>query len=270
MIIDKAIAFLTNHFDEHWPEIIIEDVRIGLYLTAVRLSDGSAGVATTLHGNDKICKKENRRYGDFSPLQIRGRKMSEMFAEKPGNHIMESLRLATLNALSAGRLRHGKHILHRNTDPIDLLDLEGSKNIVIVGAFQSYIRKILHTSNTLAVVELERDALTSEQQHLFVPAKDAHMVIPAADIVMLTGMTLVNNTLDALLELITEKQQVVVTGPSSSIVPDVLFANKVNIIGATLITDGDKLMELVSEAGAGYHLFRYCAEKVSIVKSTPV
>lgn len=269
MIIDKAITFLISHFGDQWHDIIIEDARIGLYLTAVRLSDGSAGVATTLHDTEKVCKKENRRFGEFSPLHIKGQKVADMFAATQGNHLMESLRLATLNALSSGRLRNGNHSLHRNTDPIDLLDLDGNKHILIVGAFQSYIRKVLQTRNRLKVVELDRDALTSGQQHLFVPAKDAHLVIPQADIVMLTGMTLVNNTLDALLELITDNQQVVVTGPSSSIVPDVLFASKVNIIGATMITDADILMELVSEAGAGYHLFRYCAEKVSIVKATP-
>lgn len=267
MIIDKAIAYLTTHLGNQWHDISIDDVSIGLYLTAVRLSDGSAGVATTIHDRQKICKKENRRYGEFSPLQIKGRKVADMFAEKQGNHIMESLRLATLNALSAGRLRSGSHILHRHTDPIDLLDLEGSKNIVIVGAFQTYIRKIMSTRNTLHVLELEKEALTPEQQHLYVPAADARMVIPAADIVILTGMTLVNNTLDGLLELITDRQQVVVTGPSSSIVPDVLFANKVDIIGATLITDAVRLLDLASEAGAGYHLFHYCADKVSIVKA---
>ncbi len=268
MIIDETIDFLKSQIGNLWAEISFVDVRIGLYLTAVRLSDGSTGVATTIHGSDAICKKENRRYGDFSPLHIKGRKVADMFAQTKGNQIMESLRLATLNALSSGRLRHSNHTLYKNTDPIDLLDLDGSKHIVIVGAFQSYIRNILQTDNTLKVVELNREALTAEQQHLFVPVMDTHFVIPQADIVILTGMTLVNNTLDGLLELITEKQQVVVTGPSSSIVPDVLFANKVNIIGATLINDGDKLMELVSEAGAGYHLFRYCAEKVSIVKAT--
>ncbi len=267
MILDKTIHFLKSQLGDQWNEISFADVRIGLYLTAVHLSDGTAGVATTIHDTNKICRKENRRYGEFSPLQIKGRKVADMFAENNGNHITESLRLATLNALSSGWIKNSKHQLHRHTDPVDLLDISGSKNIVIVGAFQSYIRKILGTENTLHVLELEKEALTPEQQHLYVPAADAQQVIPAADMVVITGMTLVNNTIDGLLDLITDRQQVVVTGPSSSIVPDVLFAHKVDIIGATLVTDADKLLDLVSEAGAGYHLFHYCAEKVSIVKA---
>ncbi len=266
MIIDRTIDFLKSQLGDKWNEISFADIRIGLYLTAVKLSDGSAGVATTIHDTEKICKRENRRYGEFSPLQIKGRKVADMFAESNGNHIMESLRLATLNALSSGWISGSNHKLHRHTDPIDLLDLNGRKNIVIVGAFQSYIRKILGTQHTLHVLELEKEALTPEQQHLYVPAADAQQLIPAADMVIMTGMTLVNNTMDGLLDLITDRQQVVVTGPSSSIVPDVLFAHKVDIIGATLVTDAGKLLDLVSEAGAGYHLFHYCADKVSIVK----
>lgn len=267
MILDRTIHFLKSQLGDKWNEISFADVSIGLYLTAVRLSDGSAGVATTIHDTEKICRKENRRFGEFSPLQIQRRKVADMFAETKSNHIMESLRLATLNALSSGWISSSNHKLYRHTDPIDLLDLNGRRNIVIVGAFQSYIRKIMSTRNTLHVLELEKEALAPEQQHLYVPAADAHLVIPKADIVILTGMTLVNNTMDGLLELITDRQQVVVTGPSSSIVPDVLFAHKVDIIGATLVTDAGKLLDLASEAGAGYHLFHYCADKVSIVKA---
>ena len=250
-----------------WPGISIADLRIGLYLTAVKLSDGSAGVATTLENPVKHCKKENRRFGAFSPMHIRGQKVADLFAHSDHNPVFDSLRMATLNALSSQWIANGSHPLHLDTDPIDLLDLSGSKHIVVVGAFQSYIRKILPTKNKLAVVELRRDALTHDQQHLFVPAADAQQVVPGADVVILTGMTLVNNTFDKLLELITEGQEVIVTGPSSSILPDVLFAKGVTAIGATLITDADKLLELAGQAGAGYHLFHYCARKVTIKRS---
>lgn len=267
MIIDQALKNISGRLGKKWPDMLIADLRIGLYLTAVKLSDGSAGVATTLENPVKHCKKENRRFGDFSPMHIKGQKVADLFAHADHNPVSDSLRLATLNALSSQWITNGNHRLHFDTDPIDLLDLSGSKHIVVVGAFQSYIRKILPTKNKLTVVELRRDALTHDQQHLFVPAADAHRVVPGADVVILTGMTLVNNTLDKLLELVTEGQEVVVTGPSSSILPEVLFANGVSTIGATLITDADKLLELAGQAGAGYHLFHYCARKVTIKKA---
>ncbi len=247
--------------------MLIADLRIGLYLTAVKLSDGSAGVATTLENPVRHCKKEDRRFGHFSPMHIKGQKVADLFSNPNSNPVSDSLRMATLNALSSHWITNGKHQLQFDTDPIDLLDLDDSRHIVLIGAFQSYIRKILPTKNNLAVVELRKEALTAEQQHLFVPAADAHLVVPKADVVILTGMTLVNKTLDKLLELVTKGQEVIVTGPSSSILPDVLFANGVTTIGATMITDADKLLELAGQAGAGYHLFHYCARKVTIKKA---
>ena len=60
--------------------------------------------------------------------------------------------------------------------------------------------------------------------------------------------------------------QVIVTGPSVSIIPDILFENKVSIIGASIITKPEMLFDIVSDGGTGFHLFEYCARKICILK----
>ncbi len=264
MIIDKAISFLRNAKDSNWDQVVFEDVCIGTYLTAVKLSDGSAGVATTIQGKVKSCRKDQRRFGPFSPGKIKGSRVSDFFELQNDDPIMESLRMATLNALSSGWTLQGGYKIHRNTDPIEILPLDKRNRIVLVGAFQSYIRKIRETQNELLVLELQESALFEDQKHLFVPAEEAKQILPDADIVIMTGMTMVNHTFEGLLEHLSEKQTVVVTGPSSNIAPQVLFEHKVSMIGATMITDADRLLQLAGEAGAGYHLFHYCAEKITV------
>jgi uncharacterized protein (DUF4213/DUF364 family) len=49
-------------------------------------------------------------------------------------------------------------------------------------------------------------------------------------------------------------------------IPDVLFENNVDIIGSIRITKPEMLMKLISQASAGFHLFRYCAEKICVLK----
>lgn len=244
--------------------MVFEDVCIGSYLTAVKLSDGSAGVATTIQGPMKSCRKDQRRFGPFSPGRIRGSKVANLFDGPNDESIIESLKMATLNALSSRWIFRGGFKIHRNTDPFEVLPMDKKNKIVLVGAFQSYIRKIKETQNELIVLELQENALFEDQKHLFVPAEEAKRVLPQADIVIMTGMTMVNHTFEGLLEHLSEKQTVVVTGPSSNIVPQVLFEHNVSMIGATLITDADRLLQLAGEAGAGYHLFHYCAEKITI------
>ena len=98
------------------------------------------------------------------------------------------------------------------------------------------------------------------------PASGFREIIPKSDIVIITGQTLVNNTLDGLLSVIRKDSTVLVTGPSGSMLPDVLFEKGVRIIGATRVTKPELVFEVVGQAGLAYHMFEYCAQKISILK----
>jgi uncharacterized protein (DUF4213/DUF364 family) len=267
MIIDQTYKLLKEKYKNKLENLIISDVRIGLFLTAVRLSDNSYGTSATFSDDYPHCSKINRDFGDFTPLKIRGKKVSDLFETLKGSNTILTLRIAVLNAISSGIISSGDYKILENCDPVELLDLHSQKTITIVGAFHSYIRKISETKNKLYVLELNRNALADDQKQFFIPANEYKNVVPDSDIVIITGLTLVNQTIDGLLSAISNKSLVVVTGPSSSIIPDILFANKVNIIGASRITKPDILFDIVSETGTGYHLFEYCAQKISILKT---
>ena len=266
MIIDQTYNLLRTRYKEKTENLFIKDVRIGLFLTAVRLSDGNVGVASTLTDSHPVCTKENRDYGDFTPSKIIGQPVTKLFEASKETGIILTLKIAVLTAISYDLISSGNYMVIDNCDPIDLIDLSSDKTIVIVGAFHSYIRKISGTKNRLHVLELNENALYQDQKQFFVPAEEYLKVLPDADVVIITGLTLVNNTIDNLLSSIPGTARVIVTGPSSSIIPDILFANKVEIIGATRITKPDILFEIAGQAAAGYHLFRYCAQKICILK----
>jgi uncharacterized protein len=267
MIIEKTYNILKNRFGKKMENLTIADVRIGLFLTAVRLSDNNFGAASSLPDSTHYCLKSARDFGDFSPLKIKGQKVSRLFEAYKDSNIILTLKTAVLNAISSGVLTSGNYNIRENVDPIELLNLEShKKTITIIGAFQSYIKKISETRNKLYVLELNEDALAPEQKQFYVPAKEYKKVLPDSDIVIITGSTLVNKTIDDLLSVISSKTIVAVTGPSGSIIPDILFENGVSIIGATRITKPELLFDIVSEAGAGYHLFEYCAQKICILK----
>ena len=267
MIIEQTYDFLKTTHKQNIENLTITDVRIGLFLTAVRLSDDSYGVASTLSDSHPFCTKENRDYGDFTPSKIKGQKVCDLFESPKESDIILTLKIAVLNAISSKLISSGSYKILNNCDPVDLVDLSQQRTITMVGAFHSYIRKISVTDNRLFVLELNEDALNQDQKQYYVPANDYKKVFPESDIVIITGLTLVNNTIDNLLSAIPQKAKVIVTGPSSSIIPDILFENKVGIIGATLITKPGVLFDIVSEGAAGFHLFKYCAEKICILKN---
>ena len=247
-------------------QLKISDVRIGKFLTAVRLSDGTTGTSASVEDELPFCAKSSRDFGDFSPLRIKGQNVRHLLESKKEINMLLSLKMAVINAVSSNIISSAGYRIIEDRDPIEFIDLTSGKRITIVGAFHSYIRKISGTDNRLSVLEIKRHVLPHEYRKFFVPAEEFRTILPVSDIVIITGQTLVNGTIDGLLEAITPGTQVIVTGPSSSILPDILFENKVSIIGAVRITDPDMLFEVVSQGGTGYHLFEYCARKICILK----
>ncbi|HLN55552.1 MAG TPA: DUF364 domain-containing protein [Bacteroidales bacterium] len=265
MIIERTYELLNTKYRKEFGDLLIDDVRVGLFLTAVRLSDGSVGAASSLEDDHPFCSKADRDFGEFTPMKIKGRSMRQLFETKKDTRLISSLRIASLNAISSGLISSGKFKIVEDSDPFDLLDLQG-KTITVVGAFQSYISKISGRENTLHVLELNENAFRPDQKKYYVPASEYKTVIPASDIVIITGQTLVNNTIDGLLSVIRKGSEVVVTGPSGSMLPDVLFEQGVSIIGATRVTRPELVFELVGQAGLAYHMFEYCAQKICILK----
>lgn len=265
MVINDTYDFIKAKFNSHLENIRIEKAVFGAHLSAVKLTDGSYGVAGTLSDNQYHCRKQDRDFGDFTPTKITGQSVASLFETDKSSGLIDTLRIAVLNAISSAIIAKGNYKIIENTDPFDLLDLSQKKTITIVGAFQSYIQRISESNHQLIVLELNKDALSSEYQKYYVPAGDYTKVVPGSDVVIITGLTLVNGTIDGLLSAVSPDTKVIVTGPSGSIVPDILFRNKVNIIGATRISNPDLLFPVVCESGTGFHLFRYCAQKICIV-----
>lgn len=265
MIIDQTCRLLTEKYRDHTEQLTISDVVIGIHLTAVRLSDNSIGTSSNITEDHSFCSKKNRDFGDFTPLKIIDRKVTDILRANRDSRIFSSLKTAVINAVSSGLLSSGNYTIIEDCDPVQLIDLNPGKTITIVGAFQSYIQKISGTGARLFVLELNENALSDDQKRFFVPADQFSGVFSQSDIVIITGQTLVNRSIDELLDAVPKGAQVIVTGPSAGIFPDILFGKKVNIIGTTRITNPDLLFEVVGQGGAAYHLFEYCARKICIL-----
>ncbi len=266
MIVERTYELLGTLYGRDLGALYIDDVRIGMYLTAVKLSDGCVGTASSLGDDHPFCTKANRDYGDFTPFKIKGRSVKQLFESCKESNLIASLRIASLNAVSAGIISSGSFRVVEDKDPVDLLEPVKGKIITIVGAFQSYIKKMSQTPNRLHVLELNENAFQPEHKKYFIHASDYKRILSTSDIVIITGQTLVNNTIDDLLAEIKQESVVIVTGPSGSMLPDALFEKGVSIIGATRLTNPDMAFEVVGQGGMAYHMFEYCARKICILK----
>ncbi|MEA2041870.1 MAG: DUF364 domain-containing protein [Bacteroidota bacterium] len=265
MFNSEVIKIAESKFNLNLSEIIIEEVQIGVFLTAVKLSIGGLGLALSDVNNQPYLYRDERRFDAFSPGQVKGRNLNELFLNRSNSGVLASLRISAINALSEFMISRSNFRISRRTDPLDLIALSKDKIFTVVGAFSSYIRKIQAASCKLNILELDKNAIRPESRQYFVHAYKSPEVLAASDVVIITGSTLVNNTLEKLLQKINRNTTVVVTGPSAGIYPEILFRRNVNLIGSTRINDEKQVMQVVREGGTGFHLFKYGAEKITYI-----
>jgi len=269
MIISETYKVIQSKYGERLNTVIIEKLVAGIYLTAVKLSSGYSGLASNDSNSPDSCTlNRDRGFGDFTPGNFKERKVADLFAIPEPTCFVKTLQLAVMNALSAELLEKSNYSIIENLDPMELVDLTEKKQVCVVGAFLSYIKKIAESNSVLKIIELNENAVPEEYRKYYVPPELSEEVISKSDIVIITGASLANNTLDNLLNIIPVKAKVILVGPTSSLLPDVLFTKGVDIIGATRITDSDKMLELVAEGAAGFHLFKSCATKICIINES--
>jgi len=264
VIIQETLQCLRDSHGEVLAAERIERLVVGVFFTAVQLAGGSCGVARSdLTGLD-CSASHGRNLGEFAPGRLTGKPILDVLGHPADRLLFDSVKMAILNAVSAGVTARAAYPIEVGRDPIEWIDSSPGQRVVLVGAFPAYMDRLAEQPCTLQVLELDEAAFPARHRHRYVPAAQAGEVLPRADSVILTGSTLVNHTLHDLLPLIPPAAFTALVGPSSGLLPEVLFRHGIDLIGTIRILDPDTLFRVVGEGGAGYHLFRTCAEKICI------
>lgn len=145
-----------------------------------------------------------------------------------------------------------------------MIDIPENALVVVIGALAPYLRRFKKWKQPFIVLELDPATLKEDELPYFRPASEAPEVIPQADVLIATGTTLINDTIHSLLSYCKEDAQVVIVGPTSSMLPIPFFKRGVNVIGGVMVTKPDELLDMISEGGSGYHFFGKSAEKIVI------
>jgi uncharacterized protein (DUF4213/DUF364 family) len=213
-VLDDLLALLPAE------EIALRDVRVGPFWTVVWTERG-AGLASTQrdahtpHGHRLI-----RWAGDL--IDHGACELAGLLRSKSP---MESgLGMAALNALLD--VDEGS-LTDRNASE-EIIQRGQGKRVVIVGHFP-FIPKVRRSVGHLDVLELDPgpDEL---------PPEAAAAVIPEADVVAVTGTSLVNKTFDKLIQHCRPDAFVLVLGPTTPLSP-VLFDYGVDLIAGTQVID---------------------------------
>jgi Uncharacterized conserved protein len=271
-ILEETIFEIKEKMGKELESIYVERVVFGLFFTGVKLSNGEGGLSYTplkaLSGA-VCCPSQAAAMPNSDKLQ--GKNVS-YFLERMKNDtaLNKTLGIATINALASTCYKKGllDYKVDINRDPFDNLDIKENSKTVVVGALVPYFKYLIKENKDFTILELDKTTLKGEELNHFVqsPSKEADEKVRDADYLVVTGTTLINDTIDHLLSLAKDDCETVVVGPTVSMMPQAMFNRGVNHVGGVLVTDVDKVLDVIAEAGSGYHFFGKYAEKISISK----
>jgi uncharacterized protein (DUF4213/DUF364 family) len=214
----------------------VKEVRIGLHWTAVVVETAGetlCGLASTLYG-----AHDHRRTPDVPQAgELENTSANELARWVLGPApVMASLGLAAINALLP---RQPQLWSDENASEI-IARFGAGKRVVMVGRFP-FAAEILPRLGELLI--LEQDPGPDD-----LPAEAAPQVLPGADVVAITGMTISNHTLESLLSLCNPQAKVVLLGPSTPL-SLVFFEHGVDVVSGAVVTAIQPVLRLVSQGG---------------------
>ncbi len=241
---EKIIQTLQESGKDDW----VKEVRIGLGYTAVQLESGRTGVAFTfrqdLPGGCSV-------FNGLRPLA--GRKAGDLLPLLDSNEKIEAaVGLATVNALS-----NYQPCGAQEGDILKILDIHPKDTVGMVGFFGPLIPELKKKVHHLHIFE------KVEQPGPILPEEAAYELLPQCQVALITSTTLINNTLDALLEVSRSCREVVLLGASTPFLPEVFQETPVTVLSGIEVLNNQGILQIVSEGG-GMQFFKKNIKKINL------
>lgn len=277
-ILQETLDILRAELGPEIETFRIERAVVGLFFTGVKLTTGQAGSCATPIKDipEAVCCPSSAMSMPF-PGKLSGRpalRTAEEAISQTG--IRRALGIAALNALAqvvADRRQQAglplDYDLIEGVDAFDVAEVQPHETAVVVGAFVPFLRALRGLGARHWVLEKDPSTLKPVEMAHFRPAEDFPEIVPQADVLLITGTTLINDTLAGLLAVAKPGARVVIVGPTVTMIPDAFLARGCSILGGVRITDPDAFLDVLAEGGSGYHFFGKSAEKIVLRRKQP-
>jgi len=268
-ILEETAQLVQERLGKSLETLTIENIVIGLFFTGVRLSNGTGGICFTPVKDIPqavCCPSSARRILD--PFKVRGIEVKEVLSEVLSREpIKVAVAIATLNALSATCLSQGwaeQYRIKIKTDALDVVSMPKETSVAVVGAIVPALQRLKKRGGTWWVIEQDPRTLKSDEISHFIPANRSVAIMRQSEVLIITGVTLLNHTLEEILQVARPSAEIAVIGPTASMLPEPLFARGVTAVGGVLVRHADKLLDTLAAGGSGYHFLDTLADRIVI------
>jgi uncharacterized protein (DUF4213/DUF364 family) len=274
-ILHETLTAISEILGSELDGLVVERAVVGLFFTGVKLGNGIAGACATPIKMipEAVCCPTSAMAMPF-PGKLHGRPAHDLAKEALSDHgIRRAVGIAAMNALADTcwrRRPHPETELRLGIDAFDATEMRPGDKVVVVGAFVPFLRELKRRRQPFLVLEQDPATLKPEELPFFRPAEQAPAVVPEADVLLITGTTLINDTLEELLRLAKPTARVTIVGPTVSLLPDAFLRRGADVLGTVRISAPDEFLETLAEGGSGYHFLGRSAQKVVLVKRSAI
>ncbi|MCS3900930.1 Rossmann-like domain-containing protein [Methanococcus voltae] len=243
---DKAIELIKTDLESgNLKEVILKDFSLGVPYAYTVLEfvnkDGTSkevlGAAMVLNEGGSCNKIENTTPDIYSLLN----KISSF------SYTDRALAVSTINAISQ------YYIITQDLEKQDavevILNLDGVKNIGFVGNIAP-IAKELQKKGDYNIYVFDRGSSCCSTGSLMDTFE--YRLLPEMDALFITGSTMVNDTIDMVLDRAINSKINVLTGPTAQMHPKLLDGTKITHLGSVMVNDvNDTVMNLKLGSSCG-------------------
>jgi uncharacterized protein len=213
---------------------VVEEVRIGLGYVGVRLDDRRIGLAAMLlHDLPSGCSL----FPDAGRLA--GSKVPSLLTNliEGRDPLEKALGLAAANAVLHTEFGEDER------DSLSIMELMPADHVAMVGLFTPMVPKIEATGAKLTVIERNPARLA------VLDKKDSDRILKECTVAIITATTLLNDTLEEVLNSLGNPRHVAILGPSTPLLPEIFQGTPVHHLGGAVVRDTGKVMQIISEGG---------------------
>lgn len=199
----------------------------------VELDDGSAGLYYAWLGpsqSDMQSRFKGMTFSGISPLEL----VEYVYSDSDGER---SIGIATINALTEAFYRASGYKPPEAPDSVGGIKFEPTDHVGMIGYFPPLVRQLRNKRLPMTIVERKVHLLESDDTMRV--TLDPSLLY-GCNKVICTGATLLNNSLDNMLQYCHQADTVALLGPTVGFFPDPLLKRDIDRIGGTRVVDTDR------------------------------
>ena len=224
---------------------------------AMVLEGGACGISYLLLPEEKM-----EPYNALQPRHFVG-KDPEEFALEFGSEdpLKEIISMAAINAICQYVMKESHFPFDKVTDSLGLLSARRGDRIGMVGLFFRLTDTIKKAGAELVIVERKEPLI---QKYRDLPITRDVTQLATCNKIMCTSATVLNNSLDEILDHCSPGAFVTVVGPTAGYFPDPLFARGVDVVGGRVVENSEAFLQCLARRERwGNTTSRTCFQKES-------